>query len=111
VAEVADFLLRLDQVDWAAAIGTFGSVLYCSARTTEREVNAGDLMQRVLGNRSAGGHDMIAGGRLEIGDDAAARERAAAMVRDRLLGALGVDSACAQPLVPPLPPAGQPTDK
>jgi len=99
VAEVADFLLRLDQVEWAAAVGTFGSCLHCSVRTTDREVNAGDLLQRVLGSRSAGGHDMIAGGRLQVGQDPAARERAAAMVRDRLLGALGVDPAIGQPLV------------
>ncbi len=99
VAEVADFLLRLDQVEWAAAIGTFGSCLHCSVRTIDREVNAGDLLQRVLGSRSAGGHDMIAGGRLQVGQDPAARERAAAMVRDRLLGALGVDPAIGQPLV------------
>jgi nanoRNase/pAp phosphatase (c-di-AMP/oligoRNAs hydrolase) len=99
VAEAADFLLRLDQVEWAAAIGTFGSCLHCSIRTTDRETNAGDLLQRVLGAKSAGGHDMIAGGRLAIGDDPAARERAAAMVRDRLLAALGVDGAAGSPLV------------
>src|SRR5689334_4507095 len=76
VAEVADFLLRLDQVEWAAAIGTFGSCLHCSLRTTDREANAGEILQRVLGSRVAGGHDMIAGGRLHVGEDAAARERA-----------------------------------
>ena len=99
VAELADFLLRLDRVEWAAAIGTFGTCLHVSVRTTDREVNAGDLLQRVLGSRSAGGHDMIAGGRIPVGDDPAAHERAAAMVRDRLLGALGVDPGCGQPLV------------
>jgi nanoRNase/pAp phosphatase (c-di-AMP/oligoRNAs hydrolase) len=99
VAEVADFLLRLDQVEWAAAIGIFDGSLHCSVRTTEREVNAGDLLQRVLGSRSAGGHDMIAGGRIAVGSDPAAKERASAMVRDRLLAALGVDAASAQPLV------------
>src|SRR5438046_7934141 len=99
VAELADFLLRLDQVEWAAAIGTFGTCLHVSIRTTDRDVNAGDLLQRVLGSRSAGGHDMIAGGRLAVGEDPAAHERAAAMVRDRLLSALGVDAACGQPLV------------
>jgi nanoRNase/pAp phosphatase (c-di-AMP/oligoRNAs hydrolase) len=99
VAELADFLLRLDQVEWAAAIGTFGTCLHVSIRTTDREQNAGDLLQRVLGSRSAGGHDMIAGGRIAVGEDPAAHERAAAMVRDRLLSALGVDAACGQPLV------------
>ena len=99
VAELADFLLRLDQVEWAAAIGTFGTCLHVSIRTTDRDVNAGDVLQRVLGSRSAGGHDMIAGGRLSVGEDPAAHERVAAMVRDRLLGALGVDPACGRPLV------------
>jgi nanoRNase/pAp phosphatase (c-di-AMP/oligoRNAs hydrolase) len=101
VAEVADFLLRLDEVAWAAAIGTFGGYLHCSLRTTDRDVNAGDLLQRVLGSKVAGGHDMIAGGRLQIGDDPSALERAAAMVRDRLLAALGVEAVSGQPLVPP----------
>jgi nanoRNase/pAp phosphatase (c-di-AMP/oligoRNAs hydrolase) len=99
VAEVADFLLRLDQVEWAAAIGIYDGALHCSVRTTDREVNAGDLLQRVLGSRSAGGHDMIAGGRICVGEDPAARERAAAMVRDRLLAALGVEAARGEPLV------------
>ena len=99
VAEVADFLLRLDQVEWAAAIGIFGTCLHCSLRTTDRETNAGELLQRVLGSRVAGGHDMIAGGRLQVGEDAAARERASVMVRDRLLVALGIDPAVGQPLV------------
>jgi len=99
VAELADFLLRLDQVEWAAAIGTFGTCLHVSIRTTDREQNAGDLLQRVLGSRSAGGHDMIAGGRIAVGEDPAAHERAAAMVRDRLLSAIGVDAAAGQPLV------------
>ena len=102
MAEVADFLLRLDQVEWAAAIGGYGSSLYCSLRTTERDVNAGDLLQRILGSRSAGGHDMIAGGRIEVGDDPEEREGAAVRVRDRLLVALAVDPERGQPLVSPV---------
>jgi hypothetical protein len=43
---------------------------------------------------------MIAGGRISVGADPAARERAAAMVRDRLLAALGVDGVRGEPLVP-----------
>src|SRR6059036_3460833 len=91
MAEVDDFLLRLDQVEWAAAIGGYGSSLYCSVRTTERDLNAGDLLQRVLGSKLAGGHDMIAGGRIHVGPDPAEHDRAAAMVRDRLLRALGLE--------------------
>ncbi len=99
VAEVADFLLRLDQVTWAAAIGTFESSLHVSVRTTDREVNAGELLQRVLGSKSAGGHDQIAGGRVVVGDDPATRVAAAVTVRDRFLGALGVDPGLGESVV------------
>jgi nanoRNase/pAp phosphatase (c-di-AMP/oligoRNAs hydrolase) len=98
VAEVADFLLRLDGVDWAAAIGAYEGCLHCSIRTTERDVNAGEILQRVLGSKLAGGHDQIAGGRIPVGTDPAARAHAAAMVRDRLLGELGVQDP-GRPLV------------
>lgn len=99
VAEVADFLMRLEQVEWAAAIGAFNACLYCSVRTTDREVNAGDLLQRVLGSKSAGGHDMIAGGRIPVGTDPESRQRAAAVVRDRLLAEVGVAGVEGRPLV------------
>lgn len=99
VAEVADFLLRLDQVEWAAAIGVFQDSLYCSVRTTDRDANAGELLQKVLGARSAGGHDMIAGGRVPLPDDPPGRERVALAVRDRVLATLGGTAGRAQPLV------------
>jgi len=45
---------------------------------------------------------MIAGGRMEVGDDPEERERAAVRVRDRLLAALAVDPELGQPLVSPV---------
>ncbi|HXJ35852.1 MAG TPA: DHHA1 domain-containing protein [Candidatus Eisenbacteria bacterium] len=98
VAEVADFLLRLDEAEWSAAIGAYNGCLYCSVRTTDRDTNAGDLLQRVLGSKSAGGHDMIAGGRIPLGADPADRLKAACEVRTRLLEALGVDPESGKPL-------------
>jgi len=98
VAEVADFLLRLDEAEWSAAIGAFNGCLYCSIRTSDRDANAGDLLQRVLGAKSAGGHDMIAGGRVPLGPDPEERVRAACEVRSRLLAALGVNPEHGKPL-------------
>ncbi|MEO8603347.1 MAG: bifunctional oligoribonuclease/PAP phosphatase NrnA [bacterium] len=89
VAEMADFLLRLDEVDWAAAIGTYYDFLYVSLRTTNRDVNAGDILQRVLGSDHAGGHDMIAGGRLALPPGADPHE-VAARIRSRLVAAVGM---------------------
>lgn len=92
VAEMADFLLRLDEVDWAAAIGRYDEHLYVSLRTTNRDVNAGDLLQRVLGSNHAGGHDMIAGGRIAL-PPGADWDEAAARVRSRLVSAVGMGDA------------------
>jgi len=89
VAEVADFLLRLDEAEWAAAIAYYDGGLYVSLRTTQRDANAGQILQDVLGSHHAGGHDMIAGGRVELARDLDWRQ-AAGGVRQRLLAALGV---------------------
>jgi nanoRNase/pAp phosphatase (c-di-AMP/oligoRNAs hydrolase) len=99
VAEVADFMLRLDRVTWAAAIGTYEGALHCSVRTTERDTNAGEILQRVLGSKSAGGHDQIAGGKIPVGIEPEARSRAAAVVRDRLLAELGAKGCEGRQLV------------
>lgn len=88
VAEMADFLLRLDEVDWAAAIGRYQDYLYVSLRTTHRDVNAGDLLQQVLGSDHAGGHDMIAGGRVRLAAGGDWRAQAAG-IRTRLIAAVG----------------------
>jgi nanoRNase/pAp phosphatase (c-di-AMP/oligoRNAs hydrolase) len=92
VAEMADFLLRLDEVEWAAAIGRYERFLYVSLRTTSRDVNAGDLLQRVLGSDHAGGHDMIAGGRIAL-PDGADWDATATGLRDRLVAAVGMAHA------------------
>ncbi|MEB2285747.1 MAG: bifunctional oligoribonuclease/PAP phosphatase NrnA [Myxococcales bacterium] len=100
VAEVADFLLRLDEVEWACAIGRYKDHLHVSLRTTEREANAGEILQRVLGSRWAGGHDMIAGGRKRIAEaGAGAVARAADQVQAQLLAALAVKASAGRPLV------------
>ena len=92
VAEIADFLLRLDEVEWAAAIGRYEGYLYVSLRTTHRDVNAGDLLQRVLGSDHAGGHDMIAGGRLAL-VPGADWDKVAARIRERLVAEVGMAKA------------------
>lgn len=92
VAEMADFLLRLEGIEWSAAIGRHREFLYVSLRTTHRDVNAGDLLQRVLGSDHAGGHDMIAGGRVAL--PAGSNWHATAeQLRDRLVAAFGMGAA------------------
>lgn len=99
VAEMADFLLRLDQVEWAAAFGFYNKSLYVSLRTTNRDLNAGDVLQKALGSKSAGGHDMIAGGKIRVDEGGIALEKTAVRIKDRLLKALGVDASSPKTLV------------
>ena len=99
VAEVADFLLRLDEVEWAAAVGYFNKCLHVSLRTTNRDANAGELLQYVLGSHSAGGHDMIAGGRIRVEGGRVALEKAAVQIKERLLQRLNAQSDEARDLV------------
>jgi nanoRNase/pAp phosphatase (c-di-AMP/oligoRNAs hydrolase) len=99
VAEVADFLLRLDEVEWALAMGSYKRSLHVSLRTMDREANAGDVLQKVLGSRSAGGHDMIAGGKLRIEGNGLEREKAAVRIKERFLRRVGVEAAEPRDLV------------
>ena len=99
VAEMADFLLRLDAVEWAVAIASYGKYLHVSVRTTDRTANAGEKLRKVLGSRSAGGHDLIAGGRVRIDDGGIGREKVAMRVKERLLKALAIDAATGEHLV------------
>ncbi|MBM4267978.1 MAG: hypothetical protein FJ144_15425 [Deltaproteobacteria bacterium] len=99
VAEVADFLLRLDEVEWALAMGSYKKNLFVSLRTTDRDTNAGEILQKVLGSRSAGGHDMIAGGRIRLDGNGLEREKAAVRVKERFLQRLGIGSATSHDLV------------
>ena len=99
VAEVADFLLRLDDVEYALAMGSFKKGLYVSLRTTDRDANAGEILQKVLGSKSAGGHDMIAGGRVRLEGNGLEREKMAVKVKERFLSRLELTGASSQDLV------------
>lgn len=99
VAEVADFLLRLEDVHWSCAIGCYDRQLYVSLRTSDRDTNAGDILRKTVGAKSAGGHDTMAGGRVKVGEEGLGFEKAAVRVKDRLLKILGVDEPTGSTLV------------
>jgi nanoRNase/pAp phosphatase (c-di-AMP/oligoRNAs hydrolase) len=69
VHQVADLLLRVERKSWSLAMGRSDGVLFFSLRTTKTRARAGRLLRKVIGKRgTAGGHDMIAGGRIEYGE-------------------------------------------
>jgi nanoRNase/pAp phosphatase (c-di-AMP/oligoRNAs hydrolase) len=69
IAEVADFFIRFDQVDWAMAIGLFGNLLKISVRVDQLGGHSGEVLRDVVeGFGSAGGHDKRAGGAIPLPD-------------------------------------------
>ncbi len=65
VAEVADMMLPYDKCRWVLCVGEHEQVVYLSLRTDITDATAGALIRRVVGTKgAAGGHGMIAGGRL-----------------------------------------------
>lgn len=91
VAEMADFLLRMEDVDIVLGMGNFGGREILSLRTTVETVGAGRLMKTVLDQLgTAGGHGLIAGGQIQpmSPEPAVLRELEKTLTR-RLLTALG----------------------
>ena len=89
VAEVADLMLPYEKAHWVLCVGQHNRTVYLSVRTDITDATAGALIRRVVGsNGAAGGHGMIAGGRLfaEVRDEAALKsiydELVARLVRD-----------------------------
>jgi nanoRNase/pAp phosphatase (c-di-AMP/oligoRNAs hydrolase) len=94
VAEVADLMLPYEKAHWVLCVGQHNRTVFLSVRTDINDATAGALIRRVVGsNGAAGGHGMIAGGRMfaEVRDDAALKtvydELVARLVRELKLSA------------------------
>ncbi len=93
IAEIADFFVRFDQVNWSLAVGLFENLLKLSVRVSLLGGHSGDVLREVVnGLGTAGGHDKRAGGAIVLPDtrpetiDAILRT-----VRQRLLKRLAID--------------------
>ncbi|MFQ5847571.1 MAG: bifunctional oligoribonuclease/PAP phosphatase NrnA [Candidatus Methylomirabilales bacterium] len=96
VAEVADFLLRLQEARWSACLAPQGDLLYVSLRTRDPDASAGLLLASILPSGTAGGHGMTAGGRIAIAGRSWKEE--ASKIVQNLLRARGKAGARAKPL-------------
>jgi len=66
-AEMADFLLRMENVHWTLCFGEYRDELVLSVRTSRRGWWAGKVALKVLwGLGTGGGHEKAAGGRVKI---------------------------------------------
>jgi nanoRNase/pAp phosphatase (c-di-AMP/oligoRNAs hydrolase) len=102
VAEMADFLLRMEGVTLVLGMGNCRDKEILSLRTTDLSVNAGEVIQEVVaGLGTAGGHGMTAGGQINPlqGDRAVQKELENTLVR-RLLETLGKTPCRPKRLVP-----------
>lgn len=94
VAQMADFLLTLEKMRWSIVTARFQGRLHVSLRSNDAGAGAGRLLKRLLGGGNrGGGHGMIAGGSLELGeaaDDARWREAEDKVAADFLTN-LGLD--------------------
>lgn len=67
IHQIADLLLSCENIRWSLCSGWSGSVLYLSLRATNPRAKAGILVKKLVGSRGkAGGHDTMAGGKLEF---------------------------------------------
>ena len=71
VAQMADFLLTLEKMQWSIVTARYQGRLHVSLRANNPGAGAGRLLKRLLGGGNrGGGHAMIAGGSLEIDREA-----------------------------------------
>lgn len=72
VGQMADFLLTHEKMSWCIVTGRFNGRLHVSLRTHSPAEHAGRLLRSMLGGGNrGGGHRMIAGGSVVVGQDVA----------------------------------------
>ena len=101
-AEVVDFLIRFEEIDWAVCAGVYEDKLVLSVRSAVEDARAGEMLRQVVGNLgTAGGHCRRAGGFIYLPSTSASGiEQMQGELRRRLLKALHIDELRGQRLVP-----------
>lgn len=102
-AQVVDFMVRYENIDWAVCAGIHESQLILSVRTSVPHAQAGEILRQVVGKLGgrAGGHDRRAGGTVPLASTSAnAIEQIQSDFRRRMLKALGIEECRGRRLVP-----------
>jgi hypothetical protein len=98
---MADLLLPYERARWVMCLGKHNGNVYLSLRTDQEHAHAGGVIRRlVAGKGAAGGHGMIAGGRLHAKVDGEADlARVYSELADGLARELGVQNETIVPLI------------
>lgn len=102
-AQVVDFLVRYENIEWAVCAGVCGDRMILSCRTAHLGAEAGETLRQVvakLGGK-AGGHDRRAGGYIPLAStSASAVEQTQSEFRRRILKSLQIEDSRGRRLVP-----------
>lgn len=101
VAEIADFLMRVEGVEIVLGMGCYHDEGVLSMRTSQQANHAGVLMQEVIQELgTGGGHSMTAGGQVRPLPAVRAKQcELEDKLTERLLAALGREYSAPEPLV------------
>jgi nanoRNase/pAp phosphatase (c-di-AMP/oligoRNAs hydrolase) len=101
VAELADFLLRVEDIKIVLGMGRFNNSEVLSFRTLLPEIRSGEVMQTIVrGLGTAGGHGMIAGGQIRpMSESQEAQQELEETLTHRLLQCLKRPEQRSRPLV------------
>jgi len=101
VAEIADFLMRVDGIDIVLGLGCYNEEGVLSLRTSQTQTHAGILMQTIIkGLGTGGGHSMTAGAQVRpLSPVRADLEALELELAKRLLAALEQEYLLPEPLV------------
>lgn len=101
VAEMADYLVRLEGIEAVLCMGHYNQELILSMRTTNSGLNAGEVIRTIVDGRGkAGGHGMMAGGKLEhVSSDPDGLREVEAWLTGRLLAELSLEGQAPERLI------------
>ena len=101
VAEMADFLLRCEDLRWTMVTGIYQKTLHLSLRSNGKNAHAGAIARKTVGVMGmAGGHGRMAGGQVPLGDaDRRTRDEVVQAVNDLFLDAVKAKRTLSGPLV------------
>ncbi|MBN1636211.1 MAG: bifunctional oligoribonuclease/PAP phosphatase NrnA [Deltaproteobacteria bacterium] len=99
-AEMADFLLRMENVRWVLCMGEYQNNLVLSMRTSRRGWYAGKVAVRLMrGLGTGGGHEKAAGGKVDLNSlGPEERSRVTKKIIERFLKVVGAGGVQGKPL-------------